>query len=108
MCPTPPNAAQTLEQLPGLGPKSATQLRAVGIDTPAQLQQLGAIRAFLRLHQGGHGKPSLNFLYALAGALEGEHWLTMAREEKGRLLTELEGYQELLALLKEEGLESPI
>ncbi len=48
-------------------------------------------------------KSNLNFLYALVGAIEGEHWLNVAQTEKGRLLMELEEYAELEAMLKEEG-----
>ena len=45
---------------------------------------------------------SLNFLYAVVGVLEGEHWTDIAKSEKGRLLFELEGYKELEEMLKTE------
>ena len=47
------------------------------------------------LKEEGSIKPSLNFLYAMVGALENKHWAKIAKEEKGRLLMELEGYKEL-------------
>lgn len=90
----------TLEQMKGLGPKSAAQLKQVGITTPQELQALGAIKAFIRLRERATTKLSLNFLYAMVGALEDKQWLHIAREEKGRLLIELEGYEELLQMLK--------
>lgn len=89
-----------LEQMKGLGPKSAAQLKQVGITTPQELKALGAIKAFMRLREKGATKPSLNFLYAMVGALEDKQWLHIARAEKGRLLIELEGYEELLQILK--------
>ena len=92
-----------LRDLKGLGPKSEKCLHEIGITTPEALQQVGAIGAFIKLHQEGREKPSLNFLYALVGALENRHWTDIAKKEKGRLLMELEGYHELAALLKAEG-----
>jgi len=44
----------------------------------------------------------------MVGALEDEHWANIARSEKGRLLFELEGYQELEEMLKAEGIEIEI
>ena len=92
-----------LRDLKGLGPKSEMLLIEVGINTEQELRELGAVRAFIRLKKECSTKPSLNFLYAMVGALEGEHWLNVAKHEKGQLLMELEGYKELEALLNSEG-----
>ena len=83
-----------LQDLPGLGPKSAQQLQAVGITSVEVLRELGAVAAYVRLQQA-QGRVSLNFLYALEGALQNCHWTQVARTERGRLLLELEGYQAL-------------
>jgi DNA transformation protein len=88
-----------LRELKGLGPKSEQQLVDVGVCTVEELRALGAVRTFIRLRERSVVKPSLNFLYALVGALEGEHWLNIAKTEKGRLLMELDGYDELQRLL---------
>lgn len=96
---------EKLRDLPGLGPKSEALLIEVGIETPEALRELGAVRAFIKLKKECSAKPSLNFLYAMVGAVEGESWLKVAKHEKGRLLMELEGYRELEAMLKEEGIE---
>jgi DNA transformation protein len=96
---------EKLRDLPGLGPKTEAWLVEVGINTPDDLRSSGAIRAFIKLKNESRCRPGLNFLYALAGAIEGRHWLTVARSEKGRLLMELEGYHELEQLFKEEGKE---
>lgn len=83
----------SLAKLPGLGAKSAQQLSAVGIESEQQLRELGAIAAFVRL-QSLTPKPSLNFLYALVGALEGRRWQEVARTDKNRLLAELEQWHQ--------------
>lgn len=93
-----------LRDLKGLGPKSEKMLIGVGINTEEELRVLGAIGAFIRLKKESRVKPSLTFLYALVGAIEGEHWLKIAKHEKSQLLMELEGYQALEALFEEEGI----
>ena len=92
-----------LSQLKGLGPKSEASLQAIGIHDKAALESTGAVRAFIKLKKAGNSKPSLNFLYAMVGALENTHWADIAKTEKGRLLMELEGYRELEEILKSEG-----
>lgn len=88
-----------LRELKGLGPASEQQLAEVGINTPDQLAELGPIEAFQRLIQQAAANdsppPSLNFLYAMVGALEDRHWVDIAQSEKYQLLMALEGYQEL-------------
>lgn len=96
---------ERLRDLPGLGPKSEAWLVAAGIETPEALRELGAVRAFIKVKSHAGLNPGLNLLYALAGAIEGKSWLGVARHQRGRLLMELEGYRELEALLKAEGIE---
>ncbi|MBV1787505.1 TfoX/Sxy family protein [Marinobacterium sp. D7] len=91
-----------LRDLNGLGPKSEAWLCEVGIDTPERLRETGAVAAFVKLQQECSVKPSMNFLYALVGALEDRHWTAIARTEKGRLLTELDGYCELQRIMAEQ------
>lgn len=91
-----------LHDMRGLGPKSEGMLREVGIYTPSELLEIGAVRAFIKLRRDGSEKPGLNFLYALVGAIEDRHWLDVAKKDKGRLLLALEGYAECQALLQNE------
>lgn len=74
----------SLERLPNLGPKSAAWLRAVGIDTRAELARVGSVRAFLRVQEAGHCA-SLNLLYALEGALLELRWDRLSHEIKANL-----------------------
>lgn len=81
--------------LPGLGPKSLAVLKQIGVESREQLVALGAIEAYRRV-QGLHSnfKPSLNLLYALVGAIERRDWREVAKQEKLRLLTELDAAEE--------------
>ena len=93
-----------LSTLKGLGPKSESHLNAIGIFTKIELEKLGAVKTFLKLKKECATKPSLNFLYALVGALEDKHWADIAKTEKSRLIMELDGYIELDEILKAEGI----
>lgn len=79
----------------GLGPRSEAMLNSIGIYTEAELRTLGPVKAFMMLTKSCATPPSLNLLYALVGALEDRHWLSIAKQERGRLLLELEGYEEI-------------
>jgi len=76
----------------------------VGLIRPS-LKKIGPVRAFMKLRSECSIKPSLNFLYAMVGALEERHWAGVAKTERGRLLLELDGYQDLERALKAEGVE---
>lgn len=75
--------------LPNFGPKSQQMLEQAGIKTIMQLRKLGAVQAYLKVKQNG-GNASLNLLWAMEGALTGQHWQAVARHERLRLLLELE------------------
>lgn len=79
--------------LPGLGPKSLAMLAAAGLYGRADLEKLGSVRAYLRVQAAGQNA-SLNLLWAIEGALTGQDWRVVAREERGRLLLELDAAQE--------------
>ena len=93
-----------LRNLPGLGPQSEKMLGVIRVQTKSDLEQIGPVRAFLRLRQQG-AKPSLNLLYAMSGALEGRSWLEIARSRRVDLALELDGYSDLKRQLEKEGIE---
>ena len=97
-----------LRELKGLGPKSEHSLHQIGIFTRSDLESIGPVRAFMKLKNECSEPPSLNFLYALVGALEDRHWGDIARSERDRLLMELEGYRELEAMLEAESTDTEI
>jgi DNA transformation protein len=78
-----------IADLPNFGPKSQQMLEQAGIKTVEQLRKLGAVRAYLQVKRNG-GNASLNLLWALEGALTGQHWQVVAKDERLRLLLELE------------------
>ncbi len=92
---------ESLNRLKGLGPKSEKCLNEIGIFTKSDLEKIGPVKAFIKLrNECSTMKPSLNFLYAMVGALEDVNWTSVAKKEKYRLLMELDGYKELEEKLK--------
>jgi DNA transformation protein len=75
--------------LPNLGPKSQQMLAQADIHTLEQLRGLGAVRAYVRVKRSG-ACSSLNLLWAMEGALTGQHWQAVAKHDRLRLLLELE------------------
>jgi hypothetical protein len=71
-----------IRDLRNLGVKSEQVLGALGIYTADALRKQGAVRVYAELKRSG-AAPSLNLLWALAGALdpwpEGTHWREIAR-----------------------------
>jgi DNA transformation protein and related proteins len=68
-----------------VGPKSAAWLRQVGVRTQDDLVKLGPVEAFMKVKRAGF-RPSLNLLYALAGAIEDCHWADLPDERKAALV----------------------
>jgi len=68
-----------------VGPKSAAWLRQVGVRTQEDLERLGPVDAFMKVKRAGF-RPSLNLLYALAGAIENCHWADLPDERKAALV----------------------
>ena len=67
-------------------------LAEAGVTTLAELQQLGAVRAYRLVSQLQHGKASLNLLWALAAGLEDRDWRSLSRDERDSLRRELRGW----------------
>ncbi|HEU4557377.1 MAG TPA: TfoX/Sxy family protein [Longimicrobium sp.] len=89
-----------LAKLRNLGEKAAQALNRVGIDTEAELREVGAVNAYRLMVLHGHDV-SLNFLWAIEGALRGISWLDIPPADRARLKEELEGpfdARELLGL----------
>ncbi|MBU0622274.1 MAG: TfoX/Sxy family protein [Gammaproteobacteria bacterium] len=78
-----------IADLKNFGPKSQQMLAQAGIHTIDQLQALGAVRAYVQVKRSGNNA-SLNLLWAMEGALTGQHWQVVAKQERLRLLLELE------------------
>ena len=77
-----------LEQLTNLGKIAARQLAEIGIASEADLRKAGAVAAYLRLKAHFGPAVSLNYLYALDGALKGVRWDVMPESERAALRAE--------------------
>jgi hypothetical protein len=64
-------------------------LAEAGVTTLAELQQLGAVRAYRRVSQLQRGKTSLNLLWALAAGLQDRDWRSLTKDEKDTLRRDL-------------------
>ena len=82
-------ADDDLAAMPNLGPKSQLILSQAGIHTLADLRKLGSVAAYLQVKRSS-GNASLNLLWALEGAITGEHWQVVAREHRTSLLLALD------------------
>lgn len=78
-----------IRELENLGAASERMLAAAGIKTETQLRRLGSVEAFRRVRRSG-ANPSLNLLWALEGALTGQSWQSVAKEQRLSLLLRLE------------------
>jgi hypothetical protein len=87
------------DKLRNVGPKSAAWLRQVGVRTQGDLEEIGAVAAFIKVKRAGF-RPSLNLLYALEGALLGCHWQQIPDDRRQQLLAEAEAESALLPLPK--------
>lgn len=81
-----------IDALRNFGPASLRMLQAAGIESEARLREMGAVPAYLAVRQVA-ANASLNLLWALEGALTGADWRVIAREERTRLLLELDDAQ---------------
>lgn len=80
---------QELLQLKNLGMASVNILHAIGINTYADLQRVGAVDAYRRI-KARDINVSKVMLYALQGALLNVHWNDLAPDMKARLVQEAE------------------
>lgn len=71
-----------------VGPKSAAWLRQVGVRTAEDLARVGPVEVFLKVKRAGF-RPSLNLLYAMAGAIDDCHWTDLSDERKSALMLDL-------------------
>jgi DNA transformation protein and related proteins len=77
--------ATQLHEMLNIGPVTAQMLIDVGITTPEQLTEIGAIDAWKRLRSAFGSQISVIGLYALYGALTQTHWNQLSAEEKLQL-----------------------
>jgi hypothetical protein len=77
-----------LETLTNLGRIAARQLAEIGIKSEADLRAAGAAAAYLKLKDHFGRGVSLNYLYALGGALKDLRWDLMPEADRAALRAE--------------------
>jgi hypothetical protein len=83
------------QKLRNIGPKSSAWLRQVGLHTREEIEEAGAVEAFMRVKRAGF-KPTLNLLYALEGALCDCHWQEVPDARRQELVSAAEAAIEQL------------
>lgn len=78
-----------LSDLPNIGKKLELLLEDAGVETPADLERLGAVEVCLRLKLAGEACYSK--LYALEGAIRGIRWHDIPAEERKELKKAYDG-----------------
>lgn len=76
---------RTLTEMPNISFVLAEELSHVGIRTPAQLAQVGALEGFQRLKSAGI-KHAAYVILALEGAILGIPWQSLPRDRRTELL----------------------
>lgn len=83
--------ARDSNELLNIGPKSTKWLHAIGVNTLADLEAMGAFAAYNLIKAQGYNA-SLNLLYALHGMLTGQRWNELSAETKRQLQEEAAGF----------------
>ena len=78
-----------LEEMPNIGKVLADRLRRAGIDTPMELMQLGDAAAFARIRAELPEDACTHTRLALAGAVRGVRWHSLAPDLRAELTKEL-------------------
>lgn len=84
-----------LLKLKNLGMASVNILRAIGVNTQADLKRMGAVEAYRRILARDINVSKV-MLYALEGALRDVHWNDIPPDLKNRLVREAEQPVELI------------
>ncbi len=77
-----------LTGLKNIGPTIAKRLHEIGVYTIADLQHVGAAKAYLKIKENYPDKtiPVCYYLYSVEGALLGLHWDAIPEKRKMELL----------------------
>ena len=79
----------SVASLKGLGPRSAEALLGIGIESIEQLRVRDPFEVYAELRVKVPGT-SLNFLYALIGAIDDVHWQEVKRTRRTEILLRLD------------------
>ena len=80
---------QRLSDMKNLGIKTEEMLARIGITTPDQLRKADLFEVYASLKRTVPGT-SMVVLYALIGAIDGQHWLEVKRDRRTGILVRLD------------------
>ncbi|POB46941.1 TfoX/Sxy family DNA transformation protein [Vibrio vulnificus] len=75
-----------IKDLPNLTITSERMLNKAGIDSVAQLQEIGAATAFNEVQKVHSTMIGQDFLWSLEGAIEGKHWSHVPKQRQKELI----------------------
>ncbi|WP_256384014.1 TfoX/Sxy family DNA transformation protein [Photobacterium toruni] len=78
-----------IKDLPNLRLSNERMLKKVGIKTIEQLHNIGALDAYKALQKIQEASLSLELLWALEGAIHGQHWSVIPKSRRNELLAKL-------------------
>ena len=82
-----------LTNMKNLGVATVNILGAVGIHTPEELREAGAVETYCRIRERGI-RVSKVMLYALQGALMDVHWNDLSPDLKAQLVQEADNHEQ--------------
>ena len=78
-----------IKDLPNLRLANERMLKKAGITTVDELFDAGALNAFKALQKSHEGSISVELLWALEGAVSGQHWSVISQQRRSELLSAL-------------------
>ena len=78
-----------IKDLPNLRLANERMLKKAGISTVDELMEAGSINAFKALQDAHQGTVSIDLLWALEGAISGQHWSVIPKDRRSELLAKL-------------------
>lgn len=87
--------SKELAQLRNIGPTVRKRLNELGVYTRADLQRIGAVKAYKRICENYPNQtiPVCYYLYSLQGALNDVHWDELSETLKDELYAEAKGFR---------------
>ena len=78
-----------IKDLPNLRLSNERMLKKIGIKTIEQLHDIGALEAYKALQKTQETSLSIELLWALEGAIHGQHWSVIPESRRNELLAKL-------------------
>jgi DNA transformation protein len=77
-----------IERAVNIGPVLSGELRQAGIETIEQLQRVGYVKAWRRIHAVNPERDCTHAMLALAGAIQGVRWTALPADVRADIRSE--------------------